>query len=190
MMHQATQRLVLELRRDAHRYVGFGGPLKNLGFWAGATYRVGVWSRKLPWPLRALANVPQRLADSVWRLAFNLRISPDAEIGPGLCLIHPWSVIIGGCVIGEDCLIFHEVTLGTNANSDGVFPTIGDHVDIYVGARILGNVRVGDRAKIGANAVVLRSVPAGFTVAPPESRMISAAAVRAFGARSRRVSAD
>ena len=121
----------------------------------------------------------------MWRIAFNVRISPAATIGPGLCLIHPWSVIIGSCVIGEDCLIFHEVTLGTNANSENLFPTIGNRVDIYVGARILGRLTVGDGVKIGANTVVLKSVPSGSTVAPPSSRMISAAAVKAFGTRPR-----
>ncbi|MFT3926764.1 MAG: serine acetyltransferase [Myxococcales bacterium] len=185
MMYQASKKLVHDLRRDARRYAGFGGPLRNLGFWAGATHRLGVWVRAVPRPLRLLVHVPQRAMDTVWRVGFNLRISPDAQIGPGLCLIHPWSVIIGSCVIGEDCLIFHEVTLGTNANSEGMFPTVGDHVDIYVGARVLGKVRVGDHVKIGANTVIMKSVPSGSTVAPPESRTISAAAVQAFGSRAR-----
>jgi serine O-acetyltransferase len=185
MMYSATKKLVHCLRRDAHRYAAFGGPMGNLGFWAGVTYRVGVWSRELPAPLKLLVSVPQRAVDAVWRTAFNVRISPSAKIGPGLCLIHPWSVIIGACVIGEDCLIFHEVTLGTNANSNNLFPTFGDHVDIYVGARVLGKLTVGDNVKIGANTVVLKSVPSGSTVAPPISRMISAAAVQALGSRAR-----
>ena len=120
-----------------------------------------------------------------YKIVFDARCSPDAEIGPGLCLIHPWSVVIGSCTIGADCLIFHEVTLGTNANSENQSPTLGDHVDVYVGARVLGRVTIGDHVKIGANSVVLRSIPAGTTVAPPASRTISAAAVTAFGARAR-----
>jgi serine O-acetyltransferase len=123
-------------------------------------------------------------------VGFNVRISPDAKIGPGLCLIHPWSVVIGGCRIGENCLIFHEVTLGTNANSDNRFPTLGNNVDIYVGARILGHLSIGDHVKIGANSVVLRSIPSGTTVAPPLSRTISAAAVSAFGTRARTLKAQ
>jgi serine acetyltransferase len=182
---QATRRLVHELRRDAQRYAALDGPWASLGFWVGATHRVGVWGRALPKPLKLAVAVPQRMVDTVWRLAFNVRISQHAKIGPGLCLIHPWSVVIGSCSIGEDCLIFHEVTLGTNANSDNLFPTVGNNVDIYVGARILGRLTVGDRVKIGANSVVLRSIPSGTTLAPPASRMISQAAVTAFGTRSR-----
>ncbi len=188
MMHHATKRLVHDLRRDAQRYSAFGGPFRNLGFWTVLTYRIGVWARTLPKPLKLAVGVPQRTLDALWRIALNVRISPTATIGPGLCLIHPWSVIIGSCVIGEDCLIFHEVTLGTNANSENLFPTIGNKVDIYVGARILGRLTVGDGAKIGANTVVLKSVPSGSTVAPPSSQIISAAAVRAFGARPRTAS--
>jgi serine O-acetyltransferase len=130
-----------------------------------------------------LARISYRCIDSIWRTMFNVHVSSDAEIGPGLCLIHAWSVLIGPASIGSNCLIFHEVTLGTNANSRNQFPVIGNTVDIYVGARVLGQVAVEDDAKIGANSVVLSRVPRGSTVAPPASRIISAAAVAAFGPR-------
>ncbi len=190
MISASTQRLLRALRADARRYRELGGALSNLGFWAGATYRVGVWARSLPPPFKFGVSLPQRAIDAVWRIGFNVRISSDAEIGPGLCLIHPWSVVIGNCTIGDNCLIFHEVTLGTNANSENRSPTIGNNVDIYVGARVLGRVTLGDRVKVGANSVVVRSIPAGTTVAPPTSRTISAAAVSAFGARGRALRAQ
>lgn len=62
-----------------------------------------------------------------------------------------------GAEIGEDCLIFHDVTLGTG-QVPGT-PKIGNHVDIYPGARVLGGISVGDRSMIGANCVVTRDVP-------------------------------
>jgi serine O-acetyltransferase len=184
MTRSATNLFWQHLRRDAERYERLGGWYANYGFWAVATYRLGKWARTLPKPLEVAVRAPQKLLDNLWCTLFNVRISGDAEIGPGLCLIHPWSVLIGPCSIGENCLIFHEVTLGTNANSDNQFPTIGKNVDIYVGARILGKVTVEDDVKIGANCVVLNSVPKGATVAPPASRVISAAAVAAFGPRA------
>jgi serine O-acetyltransferase len=97
--------------------------------------------------------------------------SRGARIGAGLCLIHPANIVIaGGVDVGEDCLIFHEVTLGTGP-VPGV-PKIGKNVDIYVGARVLGGVVVGDGSTIGANCVVIRDVPAGSVVVPAPNRVI------------------
>lgn len=70
-----------------------------------------------------------------------------------------------GSEIGEDCLIFHDVTLGTGQIPGA--PKIGNNVDIYPGARVLGGVVIGDRSMIGANCVVTRDVP-------PESIILAA----------------
>jgi serine acetyltransferase len=183
MPYLATN-LMHDLRCDARRYTGLGGAWANWGFWAGATHRLGVFAKALPRPLRSLVRGPQKALDLLFRTAFNVRIHPDAKIGPGLCLIHPWSVLIGASVIGDNCLIFHEVTLGTNASSDWKVPHIGHNVDIYVGARILGGVTVGNEAKVGANCVVLRSVPAGATVVTAAPRVIPPSAVAGFGPRA------
>ena len=89
----------------------------------------------------------------------------------GLCLIHPTNVMIGGGVeLGEDCLIFHDVTIGTGT-MPGV-PKIGNKVDIYPGARLLGGIAIGDGCMIGANCVVTRDVPAGSVVVVAPSRII------------------
>jgi serine O-acetyltransferase len=162
------------LRRDSLRYAELGGWLRNAGFWIGAVYRFGMWAHGLRsplarwpmWILYRLAKLPLRVFSvELWAGA------RGARIGPGLCLIHPASIFIGaGVEIGEDCLIFHEVTLGTGA-APGV-PKIGDRVDIYVGARLLGGVEVGDGCMIGANCVVTKSVPAGCVVLAPPNRVI------------------
>lgn len=183
MIPASLKALGRDLRRDAERYAGLGGWKKSAGFWAGATYRVGHWAKQLPRGARAPVLAPYKVANAFFRLVYQVRISADARIGPGLCLIHPNNILIGDVVIGENCLLFHEVTLGTNANSDGAFPELGDDVDIYVGARVLGKLRVGSGAKIGANCVVTRSVPDGCTVVVAPNRMVPAAAVAAFGPR-------
>ena len=178
-----VKRLIADLEQDAARYVGLGGWMQNRGFWAGATYRVGRWARPLPAPLRWPILVPQKILDRAIRGLLNVRISARAQIAPGLCIIHPWNVMIGPAEIGENFMIFHEVTIGSNANTPDTFPTIGNNVNVFAGARVLGAIRVGDDANIGANCVVTSGVPPGSSVVPAANRVVSAAAVAAFGVR-------
>jgi serine O-acetyltransferase len=145
------------LRRDARRYNEFGKWYSELGFWIGATYRFGAWCWTLPFVLRLPLGIVYRIVNRVWRLFLHVNISVKADIGPGLCLIHPASVMIPSVTIGENCLIFHEVTIGANLMSGGM-PTIGNNVDVYVGARLLGGITIGNNAKIGANCVVTSNV--------------------------------
>ena len=85
------------------------------------------------------------------------------KAGGGLILPHPTGVIIHhGTVLGPNCMVFQQVTLGTSGSRPG-YPTIGGHVDIGAGAKILGPVTIGDHAMIGANAVVTKDVPSGAT---------------------------
>ncbi|MBQ5320175.1 MAG: serine acetyltransferase [Oscillospiraceae bacterium] len=89
-------------------------------------------------------------------------IGKNSKIG-SLKLPHPHNVVIGDCVqIGENCTLYHDVTLGQNL---GKFPQIGDNVIIYTGAKVIGNVTVGNNAVIGANAVVVDDVPDNAIVA-------------------------
>lgn len=95
----------------------------------------------------------------------------NSQIGGGLLLPHPNGVVIHpGSKIGPNCLIFHQVNLGTR-NGEGP-PIIGGHVDIGAGAKILGAVTIGDHACIGANAVVLKNVPAGKTAVGVPAKII------------------
>lgn len=162
------------LRRDSARYAELGGWYANPGFWIVAVYRFGMWADSLPqvilrapmWILYRLLKLPTRL--------FNVDLwagRRGARIGSGVCLIHPANIIIGGGVeIGENCLIFHEVTLGTG-HTPGT-PKIGNNVDIYVGARILGGVTIGDGSMVGANCVVTRDVPASSVIISAPARVI------------------
>jgi serine O-acetyltransferase len=181
---ESAAALIANVQRDAARYEGLRGWHKNVGFWIGATYRFGVFARSFRTRLLRLPLVCQhRALDLVWRTLFNVHISGGARIGPGLCLIHPRNIMVGGTEIGENCLIFHEVTIGTNANSSGEFPTVGDNVDIYVGACLLGRLVVGDDAKIGANCAVMKNVAPGSVVVPALNRVVPSELVAAFGPR-------
>ncbi len=179
-----TEDILEALRRDRERYAALGGWYRNLGFWIGATYRFGAWARGLPVPL----SIPLRILHKALRLPWTtfLHVKLDADrIGPGLCLIHPHSIMVArGTVIGRDCLIFHEVTLGTNLGSSSG-PTIGDGVDLYVGARILGPISVGDRAMIGANCVVTQNVLPGAVIAPAPVRAALRSAPASTGSARR-----
>lgn len=157
------------LKRDRERYCELGGWARNTGYWIGATYRLGAWARTIDSrALRLPLLVLHRLLELPWKFFLNVDIQA-ARIGPGLCLIHPRNVwIAGGTILGRDCLVFHEVTFGTNAFINGK-PRLGDRVDVYVGARILGRVTIGDDAMIGANCVVTRDVPAGHAVLPAKT---------------------
>ncbi len=94
-----------------------------------------------------------------WAAVTGADIPINTVIGGGLLLPHPNGVVIHPDVrIGPNCLIFQQVTLGAHR---GGIPTIGGHVDIGAGAKIVGPVVIGDNARIGMNAVVMIDVPAG-----------------------------
>ena len=116
-------------------------------------------ARRNPWHslLRGWAALRHRL----WSVVSGADIPLGCRIGGGLLLPHPNGVVIHcDVVVGPNCLIFQQVTLGATVH--GV-PTLEGHVDVGAGAKVLGPIRVGEHALIGANAVVVCDVPAGAT---------------------------
>lgn len=119
------------------------------------------------WAMRKLAVVKHRF----WSIITGADIPLNSHIGGGLIMPHPNGIVIHpDAKIGVNCLIFQQVTIGNSAKK-GV-PTIGTHVDIGAGAKILGPVIIGDNARIGANAVVLGDVPAGKTAVGIPAKII------------------
>ena len=106
-----------------------------------------------------------RLISQIARFFTGIEIHPGATIGKGLCIDHGMGVVIGETAeIGVDVLIYHGVTLGGTGKDKGKrHPTIGNGVVIGAGAKVLGPIKVGNNAKIGANAVVVKDVPEGAT---------------------------
>ena len=102
-----------------------------------------------------------RLNSQIGRRFTGIEIHPGATIGRRLVMDHGMGIVIGETAqVGDDCLIYHGVTLGGTGKEGGKrHPTIGDNVMIACGAKVLGPFRVGNNARIAANAVVLREVP-------------------------------
>jgi serine O-acetyltransferase len=130
---------------------------------------LAIWLYRLKARLRAegIVFVPG-LCDMLSRVLFRVQIGDRVTIGPGLMITHGNVVIDGQTTIGSNCQINPWVTIGLSNSKRLGFsiegPTIGDHVHIGTGAKILGPVRVGDYVRIGANAVVVHDVPANTTV--------------------------
>lgn len=152
------------------------------------------WSREAPrrfWdPSRKLVKairdyqrhtgLRQKLAvlrHRFWSVVTGADIPLATSIGGGLMLPHPNGVVIHPMTtIGPNCMIFQQVTLGTNREGGGHVPRVGGHVDIGPGARILGAVVLGDHAVVGANAVVLRDVPEGRVAVGVPARILESGA--------------
>ncbi len=129
------------------------------------------WSRGLRWLGRATSHFG--------RTVTGIEIHPGATIGRRLFIDHGMGVVIGETAeIGDDVTLYHGVTLGgTTWNKGKRHPTLGSGVVIGAGAKVLGPITVGDGAKIGSNAVVVKDVPPGATVVGVPGRIVEAPAV-------------
>jgi len=116
-----------------------------------------------------------RLVSELSRALSGIEIHPGAKIGRRLVIDHGTGCVIGETAeIGDDCIIFHGVTLGGMKFSPTKrHPTLGNHVLVGAGAKILGPVTIGDRARIGANAVVIKDVAPGATIVSPASQELT-----------------
>jgi len=139
------------------------------------TYQRAAASRNPLWRLVKMVAV---LRHRFWSAVTGADIPLNSNLGGGLLLPHPTGVVIHPrATIGPNCLIFQQVTIGAGAVPG--LPTIGGHVDIGAGAKILGGITIGDHAKIGANAVVVHDVPAGATAVGIPARILGARHVAA-----------
>ncbi len=115
-----------------------------------------------------------RLISQIGRHRTGIEIHPGAKIGRRLVIDHGMGIVIGETAeIGDDCLIYHGVTLGgTGKDSGKRHPTIGNNVLIGTGAKVLGPFKVGDNSRIAANSVVLREVPPDCTAVGIPARIV------------------
>lgn len=133
-----------------------------------AIYRYGNWvynNIKNP-ILKKILNIPYKLLYFfVSKLLFNCEILAKARIGENLQLPHHGNgVIIDNAVIGNNVIIRPQVIIGKTIKGGSQAATIGNNVDVGVGAKILGNITIGDNVMIGANAVLVNDVPPNCTV--------------------------
>ncbi|NJO78736.1 MAG: serine O-acetyltransferase [Cyanobacteria bacterium RM1_2_2] len=129
------------------------------GFHALLLYRLAHWLHN-----HHVTFLP-RLISHLGRFLTGIEIHPGAVIGKGVFIDHGMGVVIGEtAIVGDYCLIYQGVTLGGTGKETGKrHPTLGQHVVVGAGAKILGNIQVGDYARIGAGSIVLRAVPSHCT---------------------------
>jgi len=115
-----------------------------------------------------------RVISQAGRFFTGIEIHPGATIGRRFFIDHGMGVVIGETTeIGDDVLLYQGVTLGGTGNQKGKrHPTLGNHVVVGTGAKVLGNIRIGDNAKIGAGSVVVHPVPDDSTVVGIPGRVV------------------
>jgi serine O-acetyltransferase len=127
----------------------------------------GLWNLGLKWIARLLSMLA--------RFITGIEIHPGAKIGRRVFLDHGLGIVIGETTeIGDDCTIYQGVTLGGTSLYKGVkrHPTLGKGVVISAGAKVLGGFTVGDGARVGSNAVVLKEIPPGATAVGIPARIL------------------
>lgn len=124
------------------------------------------WHRIAHWMYIRRIFTVARVISQTSRFITGIEIHPGAQIGQRLFIDHGMGVVIGEtCEIGDDVVLYQGVTLGGTGKEKGKrHPTIGNHVVIGSGAKVLGSFKIGDGSFVGANAVVLREVPKNSTV--------------------------
>ncbi len=127
----------------------------------------GLWNLGLKWLARIISNLA--------RLLTGIEIHPGAVIGRRFFIDHGMGVVIGEtAVIGDDCTLYHGVTLGGTSWEKGKrHPTLHNDVVVGAGAKVLGPIEVGEGARIGSNAVVVKDVPEGATVVGVPGKLIT-----------------
>jgi serine O-acetyltransferase len=125
-----------------------------------------LWQAELKWLGRLVSHIGRWLT--------GIEIHPGAAIGRRFFIDHGMGVVIGETAeIGDDCTLYHGVTLGgTSWNKGKRHPTLGNGVVVGAGAKILGPITIGDGARVGSNAVVVKDVPANATVIGIPARIV------------------
>jgi len=160
LLRRINEDITAVLRQDPAARNSLEVILTYPGLHAVWGYRIAhfLWQVKLKLAARIYSN---------WiRAVTGIEIHPAAKIGRRFFIDHGMGVVIGAtAIVGDDVMIYHDVTLGARTGGSGKrHPTIGNNVVIGAGARVLGDISVGNGVKIAANMVVTKSVPASTNV--------------------------
>ena len=160
MLRRINEDIKAVLRQDPAARNSLEVILTYPGLHAVWGYRIAhfLWQVKLKLVARIYSN---------WiRAVTGIEIHPAAKIGRRFFIDHGMGVVIGAtAIVGDDVMFYHDVTLGARTGGSGKrHPTIGNNVVIGAGARVLGDISVGNGVKIAANMVVTKSVPASTNV--------------------------
>ena len=117
---------------------------------------------------------PARVLSQITRFFTGVEIHPAAQLGRRLFIDHAMGVVIGETtIVGDDCVLYQGVTLGGTGNESGKrHPTLGNHVIVGTGAKVLGNITIGDNVRVGGNSVVVKDVPTDCTVVGIPGRIV------------------
>lgn len=131
------------------------------GFWAMIVYRFGRWRYTVrPALLRRPLSFLYKLLYKFMQIVTGIELPCEVPIGPGFIIEHAGGVVVSGFArFGANCRIRTGVVIGLARVEDPCAPQLGDDVDVGAGAKLLGNIRIGNRVLIGANAVVVTDVP-------------------------------
>ncbi|WP_312028341.1 serine acetyltransferase [Aquabacterium sp. J223] len=146
------------LRADLRAYQGDWGAQ---GFWVMVVYRFGRWRYGVrPALLRKPLSLLYKVLYKLVQILTGIELPCEVELGRGFVIDHFGGIVISGYAkFGDHCRIRNGVVVGLARVDQPCAPVIGNHVDIGTGAKVLGDIRIGDRVLIGANAVVVTDVP-------------------------------
>lgn len=169
MLDRLREDIACILERDPAAHSAWTVATCYPGFHALALHRVShwLWGAGLHWLARFLSHFTRWIT--------GIEIHPGATIGRRVFIDHGMGVVVGETAeIGDECTIYQGVTLGGTSLTKGAkrHPTLGRGVVVSAGAKVLGGFTVGDGAKIGSNAVVIKPVPAGATAVGIPARII------------------
>ncbi len=133
-----------------------------------------IWHKMAHWCYQHRLLFLARLISQTGRFCTGIEIHPGAKIGNYLFIDHGMGIVIGETAeIGDNCTIYHGVTLGGTGKDKGKrHPTVGNNVLIGAGAKVLGPFSIGDNSMVGANSVVLKEIPSNTTVTGIPARIV------------------
>ncbi len=146
------------IRQDLRAHQGDWGAQ---GFWALLVYRFGRWRYGVrPAWLRKFFSLLYKLLYKLVQIITGIELPCEVPIGKNFVIEHSGGIVISGFArFGDDCRIRNGVVVGLSRIDEPCAPQFGNQVDIGAGAKVLGNIRIGNHVLIGANAVVLQDVP-------------------------------
>lgn len=177
-MFNGIKNFLYDAKSIAKRDPAAKGTLEVILLYSG--FHAVFWHRFAHWFYKHRMFFVARCISQFSRFMTGIEIHPGAVIGRGLFIDHGMGVVIGETAeIGDNCTIYHCVTLGGTGKDTGKrHPTIGNNVLISAGAKILGPFKVGDNSRIGANAVVLNEVEENTTVVGVPGRAVKKGNIR------------
>lgn len=178
MDFKTCRHLIASDLRRLERHPSFLKGFKRM--WSNPSFRITFWFRLGSWlksKRNFLAKIPYGIVFMIHRhnqYKTGIQIPLGTQVGEGLRFFHFSCVVINPrSVIGDNCTIFHGVTLGTSRGEGAGFPVVGNNVVLSAGAKLIGGVNVGHHVMIGANAVVVKDIPDGAVAVGVPAKVVS-----------------